>query len=95
MKRLINIIDYEIKYYIINYTLQTFMKYLLLITGNILSTASLAQTSTFMISSNVGSDMKSALCFSMTISTTAGIPNLGNQEEQKLTRYEKIIELSL
>lgn len=50
------------------------MKYLLLTTGKMLSTASLAHTSTFTISSKVGFSMKSALCFSITISTAAGIP---------------------
>ena len=51
------------------------MKNLLFMTGSKLSTACLAHMSTLTISSNVGSAMKSALCFSITISTAAGIPN--------------------
>ena len=50
------------------------MKNLLLIAGSMLSTASLAQTSTLTMSSKVGLDIKSALCLSMTASTAAGIP---------------------
>ena len=51
------------------------MKNLLFMTGSKLSTACLAHMSTLTISSSVGSAMKSALCFSITISTAAGIPN--------------------